>query len=209
MKSVFIKRLFWILLLLPLMLQAREYKEGVEYIKLVTPLPTQNADKIEVQEFFWYGCPHCFQLEPKLAAWVKNKPARVEFVRTPAPLNPGWMVHTKTFYALEAMGRGDEFHVDLFNAMHVARIKLHTPEAIADFLAQKGVDKNKFIETFNSFAVNMRARKSEQLGNQYKITGVPALTVNGKYLINTNQEGGYDEVLKILDYLVNKEIAGS
>jgi protein dithiol oxidoreductase (disulfide-forming) len=118
-------------------------------------------------------------------------------------------VHTKTFYALEAMGRGDEFHVDLFNAIHVARIKLQTPEAIADFLAQKGVDKNKFIETFNSFAVNMRARKSEQLGNQYKITGVPALTVNGKYLINTNQAGGFDEALNILNYLVNKELAGN
>lgn len=208
MKSVFIKRLFWLVLLLPALLQAKEYKEGVEYIKLASPLPTQNADKIEVQEFFWYGCPHCFQLEPKLAAWVKNKPANVEFVRTPAPLNANWMVHTKTFYALEAMGRGEEFHVDLFNAMHVAKLKLYTAEAIADFLAQKGVDKNKFMETFNSFAVNMRARKSEQLGSQYRITGVPALTVNGKYLINTNQAGGFDEVLNILSYLVNKEITG-
>lgn len=208
MKSVLIKRVFWILLLLPAMLYAREYKEGVNYIKLTTPLPTQNADKIEVQEFFWYGCPHCFHFDPKLAAWVKNKPANVEFVRTPAPLNPNWMVHTKTFYALEAMGRGDEFHVDLFNAMHVAKLKLYTPEAIADFLAQKGVDKTKFLETFNSFAVNMRARKAEQLGNQYKITGVPAITVNGKYLINTNQEGGFDEVLNIMTYLVNKEATG-
>ena len=77
MKSVFIKRLFWILLLLPALLQAKEYKEGVDYIKLATPLPTQNAEKIEVQEFFWYGCPHCFQFEPKINAWVKNKPSNV------------------------------------------------------------------------------------------------------------------------------------
>ena len=207
MKSVFIKRLIWVLLLLPVMLQAKEYKEGVEYIKLATPVPTQNADKIEVQEFFWYGCPHCFQFEPKIAAWVKSKPANVEFVRMPAPLNPNWMPHTKTYYALEAMGRGDEFHVEIFNAMHVAKLKLFTPEAIADFLAQKGVDRTKFLDSYNSFAVNMRARKAEQLGNQYKITGVPALTVNGKYLINTNQTGGFDEVLNILSYLVNKEAA--
>jgi protein dithiol oxidoreductase (disulfide-forming) len=207
MKSVFIKRLIWVLLLLPVMLQAKEYKEGVEYIKLATPVPTQNADKIEVQEFFWYGCPHCFQFEPKMAAWVKNKPANVEFVRMPSPLNPNWMAHTKTFYALEAMGRGDEFHVEIFNAMHVAKLKLFTPEAIADFLAQKGVDRTKFLDSYNSFAVNMRARKAEQLGNQYKITGVPAISVNGKYLINTNQTGGFDEVLNILSYLVNKEAA--
>lgn len=207
MKSVLFKRLLWGLLLLPVMLQAKEYKEGVEYIKLATPVPTQNAVKIEVQEFFWYGCPHCFQFEPKLAAWVKNKPANVEFVRMPAPLNPNWMPHTKTYYALEAMGRGDEFHVEIFNAMHVAKLKLFTPEAIADFLAQKGVDRTKFLDSYNSFAVNMRARKAEQLGNQYKITGVPALTVNGKYLINTNQTGGFDEVLNILSYLVNKEAA--
>ena len=205
MKSVFIKRLIWVLLLLPVMLQAKEYKEGVEYIKLATPVPTQNADKIEVQEFFWYGCPHCFQFEPKIAAWVKNKPANVEFVRMPAPLNPNWMPHTKTFYALEAMGRGDEFHVEIFNAMHVAKLKLFTPEAIADFLAQKGVDRTKFLDSYNSFAVNMRARKAEQLGNQYKLTGVPAITVNGKYLINTTQAAGYEEVLNIMTYLVNKE----
>jgi protein dithiol oxidoreductase (disulfide-forming) len=117
------------------------------------------------------------------------------------------MPHTKTYYALEAMGRGDEFHVEIFNAMHVAKLKLFTPEAIADFLAQKGVDRTKFLDSYNSFAVNMRARKAEQLGNQYKITGVPALTVNGKYLINTNQTGGFDEVLNILSYLVSKEAA--
>ena len=207
MTSVSIKRIFWILLLLPALLQAKEYKEGVEYTKLATPLPTQTGDKIEVQEFFWYGCPHCFQFEPKISAWVKNKPANVEFVRTPAPLNPAWMAHTKTFYALEAMGKGDQFHTELFNAMHVAKLKLFTPESIADFLAQKGVDKTVFLNTLNSFPVDSRARKAAQLGNQYKLTGVPALTVNGKYVINTNQTGGFDEVMNILTYVVNKEIA--
>lgn len=207
MKSVLIKRVFWMLLLLPALLQAKEYKEGVEYIKLATPLPTQTGDKIEVQEFFWYGCPHCFQFDPKIEHWVKNKPANVEFVRTPAPLNPNWMVHTKTYYALEAMGKIEQFHTPLFNAMHVTKMKLYTPEAIADFLAQKGVDRKMFLDTFNSFPVDSRSRKAAQLGNQYKVTGVPALTVNGKYLINTNQAGGFDEVLNILNYLVNKESA--
>ena len=208
MKSVFIKHLFWILLLLPALLQAKEYKEGVDYIKLATSLPTQNADKIEVQEFFWYGCPHCFQFEPKINAWVKNKPAKVEFVRTPAPLNPNWMVHTKTYYALEAMGKGEQYHSDLFSALHVTKLKLYTPEAVADFLAQKDVNRTKFLDTFNSFAVEMRSRKAAQLGTQYKITGVPALTVNGKYVVNTNGAGGFDEALNIVNYLVAKETAG-
>ena len=205
MKLFSITRLIWMLLLLPVLVFAKDYKEGVEYIKLATPLATQNPDKIEVQEFFWYGCPHCFQFEPKIAAWVKTKPANVEFVRTPAPLNPNWMVHTKTFYALETMGKGDQYHSDLFNAIHVAKLKLYTPEAIADFLAQKGIDRSKFLETMNSFAVEMRARKAAQLGTEYKLSGVPALTVNGKYVVNTNQAGGFDEALEIVNYLVKKE----
>lgn len=208
MKLVLIRRLFWILLLLPALLQAKEYKEGVEYTKLATPLPTQNPEKIEVQEFFWYGCPHCFKFDPKIAAWIKTKPANVEFVRTPAPLNPNWMVHTKTYYALEAMGLGEQYHNALFSALHVDKLKLYTAEAVADFLAQKGVDRNKFLDTFNSFAVEMRARKAAQLGNQYKITGVPALTVNGKYLVNTTTEGGFDDALNVVNYLVAKEAAG-
>ena len=205
MKLFSITRLIWMLLLLPVLVFAKDYKEGVEYIKLATPLATHNPDKIEVQEFFWYGCPHCFQFEPKIAAWVKTKPANVEFVRTPAPLNPNWMVHTKTFYALETMGKGDQYHSDLFNALHVAKLKLYTPEAIADFLAQKGIDRSKFLETMNSFAVEMRARKAAQLGTEYKLSGVPALTVNGKYVVNTNQAGGFDEALEIVNYLVKKE----
>ncbi|MDQ1362438.1 MAG: hypothetical protein QG652_298 [Pseudomonadota bacterium] len=206
MKSVSVKRFFWILLLLPALLHAKEYKEGEDYIRLATPLPTQTGDKIEVQEFFWYGCPHCFQFDPKLERWLKNKPANVEFVRTPAPLNPAWMVHTKTFYALDAMGKIDQFHVELFNAMHVARLKLFTQEAIADYLEQKGLDRKKFLDMFNSFPVDSRARKAAQLGSQYKISGVPTLTVNGKYVINTNRTGGFDEALNVLTYVVNKEI---
>ena len=208
MKSVFIKRVFWVLLLMPLLLQAREFKAGTDYIQLATPVATQNPDKIEVQEIFWYGCPHCYQFEPKINAWVKNKPANVAFVRTPAPLNPNWMVHTKTYYALEAMGKGEQYHSDIFSALHVEKLKLYTPEAVADFLVKKGLDRAKFLETFGSFAVEMRASKAAQIGKQYRVTGVPALTVNGKYLVNTNLPGGFDEALAVVNYLVEKEKLG-
>lgn len=208
MKLSGIKTLLALALLLPSLLQAKEYKEGVEYTRLATPIATQTGDKIEVLEFFWYGCPHCFQFEPKIHAWVKNKPANVEFVRMPAPLNPQWGVHTKMFYALEAMGKGDQYHSDIFNAIHVNKQKLFTQETIADFLAQKGVDKTKFEETVKSFAVEMRGRKAAQLGNQYHLSGVPTLTVNGKYVINMKEAGGFDGALAVLDYLVSKESAG-
>ena len=208
MKSVFIKRVLWVLLLMPLLLQAREFKAGTDYTQLATPVATQNPDKIEVQEFFWYGCPHCYQFEPKINAWVKNKPASVEFVRTPAPLNPNWMVHTKTYYALETMGKGEQYHSDIFSALHVEKMKLYTPEAMADFLEKKGLDRAKFLETFASFAVEMRASKAAQIGKQYRVSGVPALTVNGKYLVSTNKPGGFDEALAVVNYLVEKEKLG-
>ncbi|VAW62663.1 Periplasmic thiol:disulfide interchange protein DsbA, partial [hydrothermal vent metagenome] len=98
MKSFVQTRLLWVLLLLPLLSQARDYDEGIEYTQLEKAISTQTGDKIEVLEFFWYGCPHCFAFEPELKRWKKTLPANVQFIRVPAPINPSWMVHTKAFY---------------------------------------------------------------------------------------------------------------
>lgn len=184
---------------------AKDYDEGIDYNRLAKEQATDSGNKIEVLEFFWYGCPHCYQFEPTLSKWVKNKPDNVNFIRIPAPLNPNWMVHTKTYYTLELMGKGEAFHEDLFKAMHEKKMRLNTPKAIADFLAGKGVDKQAFEDTFNSFAVEMRARKAMQLSRGYKLNGVPMLAVNGKYTISAQQAGGYKQMIDVTNHLIKKE----
>jgi len=185
---------------------AKDYDEGIDYNKLAKQQTTDSGNKIEVLEFFWYGCPHCNQFEPTLSKWLKNKPKNVSFIRIPAPLNPNWMVHTKTYYALELMGKGEDFHEALFKAMHEQKMRLNTKEAIADFLATKGVDKKAFEGSFDSFAVEMRARKAMQLSRDYKLNGVPLLAVNGKYTISATQAGGYNQMIDITNHLIKKEI---
>ena len=194
-----------LLLMSSSMVVAKDYDEGIDYNKLAKQQTTDSGNKIEVLEFFWYGCPHCYQFEPTLSKWLKNKPANVSFIRIPAPLNPNWMVHTKAYYALELMGKGEDFHEDMFKAMHEKKMRLNTPVAIADFLATKGVDKKAFKDSFDSFAVEMRARKAMQLSRDYKLNGVPLLAVNGKYTVSASQAGGYKQMIDITSHLIKKE----
>jgi len=196
-----------ILLLLPALSSAKSYNEGVEYKKLDKPVNTQTGNKIEVLEFFWYGCPHCYSFEPTIKKWKKTLPANVEFVRMPAPLNPRWMVHTKAYYTLQSMGVGEQHHEAIFQAMHIQKKRLLSKEAVADFLATRGVDKKAFLGNFDSFAVEMRARQALQLGQQYKVSGVPMLAVNGKYTIGAADAGGYQGMVNVADFLIKKEAA--
>ncbi|MCW8854271.1 MAG: thiol:disulfide interchange protein DsbA/DsbL [Gammaproteobacteria bacterium] len=197
--------LFIFILMASSMVAAKDYDEGIDYNKLAKPQTTDSGNKIEVLEFFWYGCPHCYQFEPALSQWLKNKPANVNFIRIPAPLNPNWMVHTKAYYTLELLGEGEKFHEDLFKAIHEKKMRLNTPAAIADFLADKGVDKKAFIDSFDSFAVEMRARKAMQLSRSFKLDGVPLLAVNGKYTVSASQAGGYKQMIDITNHLIKKE----
>lgn len=203
----FIKKigLLSILLLLPVLSQASAYSEGKHYSKLDKAITTQTGDKIEILEFFWYGCPHCFSFEPTLDKWKQSLPANVIFTRVPAPLNPSWMVHTKTFYTLQIMGEGEKHHKAIFSAMHVQKKKLQNKDAIVDFLVSQGVNKETFLSTFDSFAVEMRARQAMQLGQKYKVTGVPMLTVNGKYTVSGSQAGSYTGIVNVTNSLITKE----
>lgn len=205
MHSVWLKSFLIAVLLTPLSLLAKNYDEGIEYSKLDKPQATQSAGKVEVTEFFWYGCPHCFQFEPALNKWLKDKPDNVRFVRIPAPLNPSWLPHTKTYYALELMGKGEQYHHALFSAMHVEKKKLYTQSAITDFLVEQGVDRKAFEAAVNSFAVEMNARKAMQMVKDYALTGVPAIAVNGKYTTSASQAGSYTGMIDIVNHLVKQE----
>jgi len=195
---------FLLLIASSAMLQAADYKDGVEYKTLATQ-PTDTGDKIEVLEFFWYGCPHCYHFEPYISAWKKSMPANVEFVRVPAVFRPEWEIQARTYYALSNMGVIEDLHGKIFDAIHKDKKQLNTKEELTDFLVANGVDRNKFEEEYSSFAVDSMLRKNKKKQSAYKIEGVPSIAINGKYLTSGSMSGSYDNLIKILNYLIEVE----
>lgn len=182
-----------------------EYDEGIDYQRLPTPVPTVAADKIEVRELFWYGCPHCYHLEPLLKKWLQRKPANVVFVRTPAVFNPRWAFHARVYYTAEVLGVLDKVHDAIFDAIHKQRRKLATPAEVKALFVRHGVEAKDFDNAFNSFAVDARVRRATDLTRRYGISGVPSLVVNGKYVTDGPMGNGHEGMLKIVDYLIARE----
>ena len=182
-----------------------EYDEGVDY-KLITPAQaTDNPDKVEVVEVFWYGCPHCNHLEPFLESWVKNVPKDVNFYRLPAVFSPAWEVHARAYFTADILDVLEKSHRGLFHGLHVERKSLNTIDKLATFYADYGIDEALFKKTYNSFVVNTRVSRSKDMVDRYGITGVPAIVVEGKYLVTGSMAKSYQNMLKITDYLVEKE----
>ncbi len=204
-------RHYWLLLiLLPCLAfagsnDAGPFKAGVEYDVMAKPQPTQTGDKVEVLELFWYGCPHCYKLEPYIEQWLEHKPANATYIRLPAVFNASWMIHAKAYYAAEAMGILDKVHRPLFDALHAQKRKLYTPETIADFFATLGVDRAEFLKTYKSFAVTTKANRAKQMTRRYGITGVPAVIVNGKYRTSAHKAGSEAKLMQVINALVAKE----
>ena len=177
---------------------------GRDYVSISPPLPTDSGGKVEVLEFFWYGCPHCFDLEPALTKWVKNLPKDVEFKRVPAIFRESWVPGAKLYYALEAMGELDRLHKDVFDAIHADRTNLFDEKILTEWLSKKGVDRKKFGETYSSFSVQSKVQRAMQITQASKIQGVPAVAVQGKYVTSNSIAGGMDGIFPILDDLIAK-----
>lgn len=188
---------------------------GRDYQMIKPPQPTDSGKKIEVIEFFWYGCPHCYHLEPSLNAWLKRKPADVEFRAVPGTFGAAtWEPLTRTYYALDAMGLAGKYHEAIFTAIHQEkdagkqRALVNDSRMIADWLGGKGVDKQKFLEMYNSFAVNSRTKRSEEMTRNYDVSGTPALAIDGKYLVspssfvNADNTLSYDRFFNAVDQLI-------
>ena len=195
---------FMFLLVNSALLQAADYTEGVNY-KRLPPQPTDSGDKIEVLEFFWYGCTHCFSFEPYINSWKKSKPANVEFRRVPAIFRPDWEVQARAYYALSNMGLIEEIHGKIFYAVNKDKKRLNKLELMADFVEKNGVNRKEFIKQYNSFAVDGMVRKAKKKQKAYKIEGVPSVAVNGKYLSSGSMSGSYDNLIKITNYLIAQE----
>ena len=181
---------------------------GKDYRLIEPPQPADSGAKIEVLEFFWYGCPHCNTLQPSLRNWLKKKPADVEFKRVPAVFADSWLPLTRAYYALDTMGAVDKLHYDVFAAVHEQNVRLSDPRVLFDWVAKRGVDPQKFADIYNSFGVQSRARRSIDLTKNYDIPGTPALTVDGRYLVapsmvlKPDNSVDYERYFKVLDQVI-------
>ena len=180
---------------------------GKTYIELANAVPVAKPGKIEVVELFWYGCPHCYAFEPVVNPWVEKLPADVNFVRIPAMFGGPWDAHGQMFLTLEAMGVEHKVHNAVFNAIQKEGKRLVKPDEMAEFLATQGVDKDKFLSTFNSFAIKGQITKAKELAKKYEISGVPTMIVNGKYRFDLGTSGGPEQTLNVADQLIAKERA--
>ncbi len=187
---------------------APRFEEGVHYLELFESVPTSvPADKIEVVEMFWYGCPHCYRLEPHLEEWLKKLPPDVQLVRIPAALNPSWALMARAYYAADMLGIRDRLHEAFFQAIHEQGRRLRSEDAVVRFVASQGFDGDKFRQAMHSLAVETRVRHATDLGKRYGVDGVPALIVNGRYRVLGRGVHSYAEMFQVVDFLIDKERA--
>ena len=164
--------------------------------------PTEGGGKIEVIEFFWYGCPHCYTLEPAVANFARNAPKDVVFKRVHALPSEAWAEHAKLFYTLESMGKLEELHQKVFDAIHKSNVNLGNKKVRDEWLQKNGIDPAKYAEMEKSFSVATKMNRAKQLTYAYKVDSVPRVAVNGKYFTSAEQAGGVDRVFQVVDQLI-------
>lgn len=193
-------------------------QNGVDYRMLEKPQQTEAGKKVEVIEFFWYSCPHCNALEHDLVEWIKKQGDNIVFKRIPAAFRDSMVPQQKLYYTLEAMGKFNELHQKVFNAIHVEKKRVDTDAEILDFMVKQGVDKQKFLEVYNSFGVQSKAKRAMQLMQAYQIDGVPLLAVDGRYVTspsivsasvgNRPEPVLHQATFQVMDWLVSKARQG-
>ena len=157
---------------------------------------------MEVIEFFWYSCPHCNAFEPTLSAWVKQLPKDVAFKRVPIAFNASFVPQQRLYYALETLGLVEKMHAKVFAAIHVDKLKLANGDAIVEWMGKNGVDSAKFLTAYNSFGVVTSAQRASQLQNAYKVEGVPALGIAGRFYTDGQLAKSMERALQVVEYLV-------
>lgn len=178
--------------------------EGHDYTRVSNPQPVATGKKIEVLEFFWYRCPHCFHLEPGLTTWLKTLPQDAQIRRVPAVFRDDWMPGAKLYYTLEQMNLLGRLHEKVFDATHVENLNLNDPAVLGGWIAKQGVDRKKFDGIYRSFSVQSKATQGARLASVYGITGVPTFVVDGKYSTSVGMTGSEARLFEVLDQLIAK-----
>lgn len=183
---------------------ASGFRAGKDYEELNFPQPVGTGKKIEVREFFWYGCPHCYALEPVLNHWIKNRPSHVRFIHSPSVANPSWEFLARVYFSLQALGKAGKMHKPIFRAIHNDKVKLNTVESVIKLLAKHGIKRNDFLRVYNSFGVRLKLKRAAQSGMNYEIHGVPTIIVDGKYRTSPQKAGGEERMIEVMNFLIKK-----
>jgi thiol:disulfide interchange protein DsbA len=183
---------------------AADLVEGKDYSRLKIPHAVDSGKKIEVIEFFSYGCPHCSDLEPYLQAWMKTLPPDVQFRRVPVMFQDRWKALAKDYFTLEAMGEDAKLSPDLFKAVHVSGLPLYQDKAFFDWAASKGLDRAKVVDTYSSFGIDSKMKRAAVLTQEYNVQAVPTLVVDGKFVTSSDRVGGHAGAPAALDALIAK-----
>lgn len=185
--------------------QAKPPEEGRDYRALGKQVAVEAPQgKVEVVDFFWYSCPHCNAFEPSLRAWSQRLPADVTLRRVPAAFRDDMVPQQRLFYTLEALGKVDELHGKVFDAIHKEGVPLTRQQPMADWMAKQGVDPQKFIDVYNSFAVSAKARHAVEVQDMYGVEGVPAMGVAGRYYTDGTLAMSNPRMLQVVNYLIGE-----
>jgi thiol:disulfide interchange protein DsbA len=185
---------------------AQPYQEGIEYLTLDQPVTTEaGPGKIEVIEFFWYSCPHCNAFEPQFKAWIERQPKDIVVKRVPVHFRDDFEPQQRMYFTLEALGKVDALHAKVFQAIHGERLALNGAEQLAGWAAKNGIASKDFNQAYNSFGVVAKTKRATQLQQAFKVQGVPALGVAGRYYVDGSLAGNMLRALQIVDSLTAQE----
>lgn len=189
---------------------AADYVAGTHYKVLKDPVPVLMDGKVHVEEAFWYGCSHCFSLESEINPWKKNLASDVAFERVPAMFRRTWQLHAQLYYTMDQLGVLDQLHSDVFNTIHLQKKRLYEQDEQRQFVTDRtDISAEEFDKAYNSFGIKSRMNRGDKRVRSFQITGVPALIINGKYVVDATSAGGQAEMLKVTDYLIEKERSGN
>ena len=181
--------------------------EGQDFQRISPAVKTSDPNQVVVTEVFWYGCPHCFRFEPYAERFAASLPDGVVFEQVPSALNPRWVEHARAYYSFQAMGALEQTHKAFFDAIHLKRQRLNSQDTIAEFVAERGLDEKAFRDAYFSFPVETQLRRNGQKEKRYGHNGVPAVIVNGKYLVSASLAGSNERMIQIMNFLVAQELA--
>ena len=204
----------WLLGLAALMLLAwssaplaSEFRTGEHYRVIDSPKTVRDGEGVEIADVFWYGCPHCYTFKPMLDSWVAANSEQARLVRLPAMVNRGWQTHGQAYYTARALGKAEELHGAIFDAIHQDGNRLNQRRALRDFFEQHGVEPEQFDSAWESFSVDAQLRRARQLGSEYGIQGTPSVVINGRYMTSPSMVGNYQDFFRLLDELLAREQA--
>jgi thiol:disulfide interchange protein DsbA len=181
-----------------------QFIEGKDYAVISEAQPIKTGEKIEVREMFWYGCPHCYSLEPHVQRWKSNMPENAEFVAQPAIFSAGWEFHARAFYTFETLGIVDKVHGAFFDQIHRKKRNANSLSDLQDFLATYDMDPDDVKNAYNSFVVDSQLGNARVNSMKYEIRGVPAVIIDGKYRTSTTMAGSEAGMFDIIEFLIEK-----